>query len=83
MKSCVIFLQWFSVSLVFLHLCCLYISGVGMEEVGAQMDPVLGFYRIGTAKGPEARMAMLLALLFSIGKTNSEIVRHTSRWMRK
>lgn len=54
-----------------------------MEEVGAQMDPVLGFYRMGTAKGPEARMAMLLALLFSIGKTNSEIVRHTSRWMRK
>lgn len=47
------------------------------------MDLVLGFYRMGIVKGLEVRMVMLLVLLFSIGKINSEIVRYIFRWMRK
>lgn len=52
---------------------------VRMEEVDAQINQVLGFYRVGKQKDPEAREAMLC----DIGKANSEIVHCVSSWMRK
>lgn len=39
-------------SLAVLTISGVYISGVGMEGVGALVNPVLGFYRVGTTKGP-------------------------------